>query len=78
MKPQLCAVIPARGGSKGILHKNLRPLAGKSLIAWSVEAARGAACVSRVVVSTDSWHIAEEAVRAGAEVPCPASGGAGW
>lgn len=63
------AIIPARGGSKGLPGKNLRPLAGKPLIAWSIEAARGAASIGRVVVSTDDEAIAEVARRHGAEVP---------
>ena len=41
-RPKVLAVIPARGGSKGLPGKNIRPLAGKPLIAWTIEAARGA------------------------------------
>ena len=63
------AIIPARGGSKGIPGKNLRELAGKPLIAWSILAARAAARVDRVVVSTDDEAIAEAARAYGAEVP---------
>ncbi len=63
------AVIPARGGSKAIPRKNLRPLAGKPLLAWSVAAARSARLVDRVLVSTDDAEIAEAARAAGAEVP---------
>jgi CMP-N-acetylneuraminic acid synthetase len=51
-------LIPARGGSKGILRKNLAPVAGKSLLAWTVEAAHGAEMLTRVVVSTDDDEIA--------------------
>ncbi len=58
-------LIPARGGSKGIPRKNLAPLAGKPLLAWTVESARG---LSRVVVSTDSEEIAALARGLGAEV----------
>jgi CMP-N,N'-diacetyllegionaminic acid synthase len=54
-------LIPARGGSKGIPRKNLAPVAGKSLLAWTVEAARGAQSLSRVVVSTDDDEIAAAA-----------------
>ncbi len=61
-------IIPARGGSKGIPRKNLRPLGGKPLIAWSIEAAAAAEQVDRVVVSTDSDEIARVAGRFGAEV----------
>jgi CMP-N-acetylneuraminic acid synthetase len=63
------AVIPARGGSKAIPRKNLRPLAGKPLLAWSIAAARAARLVDRVLVSTDDPEIAEAARAAGAEVP---------
>lgn len=63
------AVVPARGGSKGIPGKNLADLGGRPLLAWSVEAARAAATVDRVLVSTDDAAIAEAAVAAGAEVP---------
>jgi N-acylneuraminate cytidylyltransferase/CMP-N,N'-diacetyllegionaminic acid synthase len=63
------ALIPARGGSKGLPGKNIRPLAGKPLIAHSIEAARGAKSVTRVVCSTDSPEIADVAVKFGAEVP---------
>lgn len=63
------AVIPARGGSKGLLRKNILPLAGKPLIGWTIEAALKAACVRRTVVSTDDEEIAEIARMEGAEVP---------
>jgi CMP-N-acetylneuraminic acid synthetase len=54
-------LIPARGGSKGISRKNLVPVAGKPLIAWTVEAARGAGELTSVVVSTDDDEIAAAA-----------------
>lgn len=63
----LC-VIPARGGSKGIPGKNIKLLAGKPLIAWSIEAARKAKLVDRTVVSTDDDEIAAVARKYGAEV----------
>lgn len=63
------AIIPARGGSKGLPRKNLRPLAGKPLVAHSVEAAASTSRVSRVIVSTDDEEIAAAARAAGAEVP---------
>ena len=63
------ALIPARGGSKGLPGKNIRSLAGKPLIAWSIEQALATPAVSRVVVSTDDEKIAEVARQAGAEVP---------
>lgn len=67
-KPRVVAIIPARGGSKGILHKNLQPVAGKPLITHSVEHALQAPIVDRVVVSTDDKAIAETAAAAGAEI----------
>lgn len=62
------AVIPARGGSKGLPGKNIKMLHGKPLIAWSIESALASALVDRVVVSTDSAEIKEVAIRFGAEV----------
>lgn len=55
------ALIPARGGSKGIPRKNLAPLAGKPLLRWAIDAARDSALVTRIVVSTDDDEIAEAA-----------------
>jgi CMP-N-acetylneuraminic acid synthetase len=63
------ALIPARGGSKGIPRKNLAPLAGRPLICWSIDAALAAERVTRVLVSTDDEEIAATAKAAGAEVP---------
>ena len=63
----LC-IIPARGSSKGIPRKNLKPVAGQPLIAWSIEAALAAATINRVIVSTDDDEIAEVATSWGAEV----------
>lgn len=63
------AIIPARGGSKGVPHKNLRIIAGKPLIAWSIEQARACRAVDRTIVSTDSQTIADTALQYGAEVP---------
>ena len=62
------AIIPARGGSKGIPGKNLRPVAGAPLVAHAIRAARGAPSVDRVIVSTDADAIAAAARAAGAEV----------
>lgn len=64
----IVAVIPARGGSKGVPRKNIKPLAGKPLIAWSIETARRSKLVDRVVVSTDDGEIASVARDCGAEV----------
>lgn len=63
-----CAVIPARGGSKGIPGKNLKRIAGQPLIAWTIQAARQARHVQRVIVSTDDPQIAAVARAHGAEV----------
>jgi CMP-N,N'-diacetyllegionaminic acid synthase len=65
----LLAIIPARGGSKGIPRKNIRPFCGKPLLQWSIDAALAAACVDQVLVSTDDPEIAEVAKAGGAEVP---------
>lgn len=63
------AIIPARGGSRRIPNKNIRPFAGAPLIAHSIEAALQSGLFERVIVSTDSETIADVAERHGAEVP---------
>jgi len=63
-----CAVIPARGGSKGIPGKNLKRIAGQPLVAWTIQAAKRARHVQRVIVSTDDPAIAQVAREHGAEV----------
>jgi N-acylneuraminate cytidylyltransferase len=63
------AFIFARGGSKGLPGKNIRPLIGKPLIAWSIEHALAVPGIARVIVSTDSPAIAAVAREYGAEVP---------
>ncbi|MGE3274289.1 MAG: acylneuraminate cytidylyltransferase family protein [Vicinamibacterales bacterium] len=63
------AIVPARGGSKGVPGKNLRPLAGRSLVARALDVARASGVVDHVIVSTDDEAIAGEARRAGGEVP---------
>lgn len=68
-RPKVIALIPARGGSKGVPNKNIRPLGDFPLIAYSVVAAKACETIDRVLVSTDSPRIAEEAVRWGAEAP---------
>lgn len=65
----IIAFIPARGGSKGLPRKNIRSLAGKPLIAWSIEQALACRRISRVIVSTDCSEIAGIAKQYGAEVP---------
>ncbi len=61
-------ITPARGGSKGIPRKNVKPLCGKPLIAWTIEAARTSRLLDRYVVSTEDGEIAAVAQRWGAEV----------
>jgi len=63
------AVIPARGGSKRIPRKNIKPFCGKPMIAWSIEAAIKSGCFDRIIVSTDDEEIADVARNHGAEVP---------
>jgi len=69
MSEKVLCVIGARGGSRGIPRKNIRPLLGKPLIVWSIEQALACPDLHRVVVSTDSEEIATIATQAGAEVP---------
>jgi len=67
---RVLAVIPARGGSKGVRRKNIRDLCGKPVIVWTIETALAAGDIlHRVIVSTDNAEIAEAARAAGAEVP---------
>jgi N-acylneuraminate cytidylyltransferase len=66
---EILALIPARGGSKGIPRKNIRNFAGYPLIAWSIAAAKQANCVTRIIVSTDDPEIAAVAREYGAETP---------
>jgi len=68
-KPEVLAIIPARGGSKGIPRKNIRAFGGAPLIAWSIAAAKQAETVTRVIVSTDDEEIAAAARQWGAEAP---------
>lgn len=63
------AIIPARGGSKRIPRKNIKPFCGQPMIAWSISAARQSGCFDRVIVSTDDAQIAEVATSYGAEAP---------
>lgn len=66
---RLVAVIPARGGSKGIPGKNIATCAGKPLLAWTCEAARASRSLARTLVSTDAEDIAAVARRWGIEAP---------
>jgi CMP-N,N'-diacetyllegionaminic acid synthase len=65
---QVVALIPARGGSKSVPHKNLHPLGGRPLLAWPIETARATPALDRVIVSTDDAKIAHAARDLGAEV----------
>jgi len=66
---KVLAIIPARGGSKGLPRKNIREFAGFPLIAYSIAAGLGAECVTRTIVSTDDEEIAEISRQSGAETP---------
>lgn len=66
---KVLAVIPARGGSKGIPNKNLAPLLDKPLINWTIEAARSSQYIDRLILSSDDPHICQLAEAAGCEVP---------
>lgn len=63
------AIIPARGGSKRIPRKNIKPFCGKPMIAWSIEAAWASHCFERVIVSTDDQAVSAIARQWGAETP---------
>jgi CMP-N-acetylneuraminic acid synthetase len=65
---EVVALIPARGGSKAIPRKNLAPLGGRPILAWTVDAARESRAVTRTVVSTEDEEIAAAARGLGAEV----------
>lgn len=65
----ILGLIPARGGSKGVPGKNIRPLGGRPLIAWTIDAARHVGAIDRLIVSTDCEEIAAIARAEGAEVP---------
>lgn len=67
--PTVLALIPARGGSKGLPGKNVKPLAGHPLLAYSIKAGQEATLVNRTLVTTDSKNIAEVARQYKAEVP---------
>ena len=65
----ILGVIPARGGSRGVIKKNLRPLCGKPLIVYAIECGLNCRSIDHLLVSTDDHEIAEVAKRNGAEVP---------
>lgn len=66
---RVLGLITARGGSRGLPRKNIRPLGGRPLIAWTIEAARQSAYIDRIVLSTDDAEIAEIAQEWGCDVP---------
>ena len=66
---RIIAIIPARSGSKGVNHKNIRDLGGKPVIAWSIAACLKSSLIDRTFVSTDSEYYASLARSFGAEVP---------
>jgi N-acylneuraminate cytidylyltransferase len=68
-RSKILALIPARGGSKGLPRKNVLPLLGRPLIAWTIQQAAASSHISRVIVSTDDEEIAAIAREWGAEVP---------
>lgn len=68
MSGEILGLIPARGGSVGVPHKNIRQLGGRPLIHWTIDAALGS-CLDRVLVSTDSEEVAAAARTAGADIP---------
>jgi CMP-N,N'-diacetyllegionaminic acid synthase len=68
-RPEILALIPARGGSKGILRKNLVPLLGKPLIGYTIEQALASRLITRTIVSTDDDEIAAVSRQFKADVP---------
>lgn len=69
LEPKILAIIPARGGSKGIPGKNIKPLGGKPLLQYTVEAALESSLLSRVILSSDDPEIIAVAKSLGLEVP---------
>jgi len=68
-QPFVLAIITARGGSKGLPGKNIKPLAGKPLLAWTIEAARQSRYITRLILSSDDADIIRTAQAWGCEVP---------
>ena len=66
---KILAIIPARGGSKGIPDKNMRKIAGKPLIEYTINAAKSSKLINKIIVSTDSKKIANFSKSKGIEVP---------
>jgi len=68
-KQKIIAIIPARGGSKGLPGKNIKPLLGKPLIAWTIEHAKKSKYIDKLIVSTDDKKIAVISKKYGADIP---------
>jgi N-acylneuraminate cytidylyltransferase len=68
-KFKVLAIIPARGGSKRIPHKNIKLLAGKPLIEYTIDTAKKSKYIDRIITSTDDKEIADISLRAGSEIP---------
>lgn len=69
MKPKILAIIPARGGSKGLPRKNIKMLAGKPLIAWTIEEAKKSKYITSLILSSEDNEIIEIAEKYGCNVP---------
>lgn len=69
MEKNFLFIIPARGGSKGVLRKNIRDLAGKPLIAWTIEEAKKSKFADRIILSSEDAEIIQVAKHYGCEVP---------
>ena len=68
-KNNILAIIPARGGSKGIYRKNIKKIFGKPLIQWTINEAKKVSQISKTIISTDDLEIAKLANKLGADVP---------
>ena len=68
-KYSILAIIPARGGSKGIKNKNLKKINGKSLVNLSIECLKKVSFIDKIVVSTDSFKILKESQKLGVDTP---------
>ena len=66
---KVLALIPARGGSKGVPGKNILPIGGKPLIQWTIDAAKASRYIDRLILSSDDASIMEVAIAGGCEVP---------
>ncbi|WP_107840264.1 cytidylyltransferase domain-containing protein [Metasolibacillus meyeri] len=69
MKPKILAIIPARGGSKGVPRKNIREIAGKPLLAWTIEEAKKSNYIDRLILSSENDEIIKIAKTYGCETP---------